>query len=80
MNQPPVAARPLPETRNPQDLTDIEGVARHLNVSKRYVQSLIRHNAIPSYSLGRRCRRFDLGEVRATLDRLYKIEPRPAAE
>jgi hypothetical protein len=44
-------------------LTDIDGVAAALDISRRHVQTLVRRKAIPVIRLGRRCTRFDLDSV-----------------
>jgi excisionase family DNA binding protein len=55
-------------------LTDIDGVARTLGVSKRYVQSLVKRKVIPVIRLGRRCTRFDLARVLAAIRKYEVIE------
>ena len=54
-------------------LTDLDGVARALGVSKRFVQSLIKRKIIPVIRLGRRCNRFDLDRVLAAVKK-YEVE------
>ena len=68
-SQPPVT-KPVPMQSNKQalpddrdHLTDLDGVAKKLGVSKRYVQTLVRRKVIPVIRLGRRCTRFDLDGV-----------------
>src|SRR5205085_7604236 len=55
-------------------LTDIDGVARSLGVSKRYVHTLIQRKVIPVIRLGRRCTRFDLNRVLAAIKKFEVIE------
>jgi excisionase family DNA binding protein len=56
-----------PEPKRDENLLDLNGVARVLGVSKRFVQSLVARKAIPVIRLGRRCVRFDLNAVLAAL-------------
>ena len=55
-------------------LTDIDGVARSLGVSRRYVQSLVKRKVIPVIRLGRRCTRFDIARVLAAIKKYEIIE------
>jgi len=54
-------------------LTDLDGVARKLGVSKRFVQSLIKRKIIPVIRLSKRCNRFDLDRVLAAVKK-YEVE------
>ncbi len=60
--------------QEPHDgLTDLDGVAHKLGVSKRFVQTLIKRKIIPVIRLGRRCNRFDLDRVLAAVEK-YEVE------
>ncbi len=64
-----------PQLKHDHDgLTDIDGVARALGVSRRFVHSLIQRKVIPVIRLGRRCRRFDLKQVFAAVKKYEVIE------
>lgn len=63
-----------PERGAQSHLTDIDGVARSLGVSKRYVHTLVKRKVIPVIRLGRRCTRFDLNHVLAAVKRFEVIE------
>jgi excisionase family DNA binding protein len=70
---PKKSAEP-PAPRVEDGLTDIDGVASALGVSRRYVQSLVKRKVIPVIRLGRRCTRFDLARVLAAVKRYEVIE------
>jgi hypothetical protein len=72
MAQPSNLAKDRPQA-GLDDLINLDGVAKHLRVSRRYVQSLVRRKIIPVIRLGKRCTRFDLVRVRAAIQR-YEIE------
>jgi excisionase family DNA binding protein len=73
-NTAPKTSTERPATRLEDGLTDIDGVAHALGVSRRYVQSLVKRKAIPVIRLGRRCTRFDLACVLAAVKRYEVIE------
>ena len=65
---------PKPESKRDENLIDLNGVARALGVSKRFVQSLVARKAIPVIRLGRRCVRFDLTAVLAAVKK-FRSKP-----
>jgi excisionase family DNA binding protein len=73
-NPPLKSMSERPETRLEDGLTDIDGIASALGVSRRYVQSLVKRKVIPVIRLGRRCTRFDLARVLAAVKRYEVIE------
>jgi excisionase family DNA binding protein len=56
------------------DYIDAETLAQHLSVSPSYIRKLARNRKIPSYPLGRKCRRFRLEEVKESMSRLRLAE------
>ena len=69
-----LAALPQPKVNSSKSLlTDLDGVATALGVSRRYIQMLVSRKAIPVIRLGRRCVRFDLTAVLAAVRR-FEIE------
>jgi len=73
-NPPSKPSSERSEPRLENGLTDIDGVAATLGVSRRYVQSLVKRKVIPVIRLGRRCTRFDLARVLAAVKRYEVIE------
>jgi excisionase family DNA binding protein len=73
-NPAPKTSTERPTPRLEDGLTDIDGVASALGVSRRYVQSLVKRKVIPVIRLGRRCTRFDLARVLAAVKRYEVIE------
>ena len=79
--QPPIS-KPVPmiaKSRLPDDsdhLADLQDVARKLQVSKRYVQTLVRRKVIPVIRLGRRCTRFDIDSVMSAVKKFEIHEVR----
>jgi excisionase family DNA binding protein len=55
------------------DLITLDQVAQTLQVSRRYVQSLVRRKVIPVIRIGKRCTRFNLAKVLAAIER-FEIE------
>src|SRR5215831_14702063 len=75
VTQPPVEPQSEELTSPINDgLTDIDGVASALGISRRYVQSLVKRKVIPVIRLGRRCTRFDLTRVLAAVKKYEIIE------
>ena len=52
------------------DLIAAKTLAAHLSVSVSEVRKMARQRRIPSYPLGRKCRRFRLSEVQDVINRL----------
>ena len=66
-----------PELRH-RRFTDVDGVARYVDVSVHFVRRLVLERRIPHYKVGGLLR-FDLAEVdawMATLQREARVEPR----
>ena len=57
-------------TPTPSDLITAKTLAHHLSVSVSQILKMARRRTIPSYSLGRKCRRFRMTEVEAALARM----------